>query len=138
MKSIRNYKEKQKRVAKRSKNNYWSKVKELGLKKRVHKKSGSKVLFNNTYSDYKEYINSEEWNFIKECHYDSQFNRRCHSCGSTKDLEVHHSRYDRLGSPSEFHDLHTLCRGCHQNVHDLVKRFGEKLYYVTIAVIVKG
>jgi 5-methylcytosine-specific restriction endonuclease McrA len=37
---------------------------------------------------------------------------RCERCGSTRDLELHHKTYDRLGREL-LSDLELLCSGCH-------------------------
>jgi len=41
----------------------------------------------------------------------------CRMCGATARLEVHHISYIRLGN-EDISDLVTLCRDCHQKVHD--------------------
>ena len=132
------YKKKQRNAAKFSKQTYWGDISYVPFEKRLHTKQGSRLRFNEENSSYKDYLLSEEWGFIKECHYLAKFNQSCQCCGSVDNLEVHHSKYYRLGSVSEFHDLHTLCRDCHQRVHDIVKSSGAKLYDATIAVIIKG
>lgn len=44
-------------------------------------------------------------------------NYTCQSCNSTKLLECHHINYINLGTES-LKDLITLCRPCHQNIHN--------------------
>ena len=64
--------------------------------------------------DYHEYLKSERWQNLRKSvlHRDNEL---C-ICGK-KATEVHHKTYERLGNepPS---DLVSLCRNCHQNVHD--------------------
>ena len=44
-------------------------------------------------------------------------NWRCQSCGTRKNLQVHHLQYrSRLGDDSE-QNLITLCNSCHRNIH---------------------
>ena len=50
----------------------------------------------------------------------------CQQCGSGEDLNVHHWRY-RLFEESVRHDLLTLCRGCHQSVHEATK--GSSIHF---------
>ncbi len=42
---------------------------------------------------------------------------QCTVCHAEKQLEIHHITYKRLGSEYD-RDLITLCRACHQAVHD--------------------
>lgn len=42
---------------------------------------------------------------------------QCQLCGTGKNLIIHHVSYEHLGEASEFDDLVTLCRKCHQEVH---------------------
>lgn len=42
---------------------------------------------------------------------------RCQSCGATGPLEVHHKTYKNL-EHEPMSDLVSLCRDCHQDVHD--------------------
>jgi len=44
-------------------------------------------------------------------------NYECCGCGSKKQLEVHHNSYANLYNES-INDIETLCRTCHQHVHD--------------------
>lgn len=42
---------------------------------------------------------------------------RCVLCGSKKNLQVHHDRYDGLGR-EELRDLKTVCTACHEHIHE--------------------
>jgi len=44
----------------------------------------------------------------------------CRQCGSREELNVHHWRY-HLFAESVEHDLITLCRTCHENVHRAIR-----------------
>lgn len=41
---------------------------------------------------------------------------RCRQCSTKRDLEVHHTSYDRLGAERD-EDLEVVCRGCHLGHH---------------------
>lgn len=43
----------------------------------------------------------------------------CQQCGASDELETHHWRY-QLFAESVEHDLITLCRTCHGNIHDAI------------------
>lgn len=66
--------------------------------------------------DYKVYLNSDHWKKIRA----SALRRdeyKCQMCGTAKNLEVHHVRYDSLGTDEEINDVITLCDDCHTKVH---------------------
>lgn len=67
--------------------------------------------------DYHEYLKSERWQNLRKSvlHRDNEL---C-ICGK-KATEVHHKTYERLGN-EPLSDLVSLCRHCHQNVHDNYK-----------------
>lgn len=64
----------------------------------------------------KEYMKSQKWATKRE-----QILKRdgymCVKCLSPDRLEIHHITYKRLGNEKS-KDLATLCRNCHQKVHD--------------------
>ncbi|MDE0683155.1 MAG: hypothetical protein OXI63_09595, partial [Candidatus Poribacteria bacterium] len=64
--------------------------------------------------DYHEYLKSDRWQRLRKSVL-TRDNELC-ICGA-KATEVHHKTYARVGHeiPS---DLVSLCRSCHQNVHD--------------------
>jgi len=77
----------------------------------------------NGYSEYKEYLKSEEWKTIKE-----NISKRkgakwnlCNLCTSPHNLEVHHSSYKVIGTVNGGNTLKMLCRSCHQQIHDKCK-----------------
>ena len=64
------------------------------------------------------YLRSDEWAELRgEVLLRDEF--QCQVCGSKRNLEVHHVSYIALGNES-LEDLTTLCRGCHQSIHDLL------------------
>lgn len=65
--------------------------------------------------DYHEYIQSKAW-IKKRWAVIVRRGFKCESCGSDKELHVHHLTYERLGK-EKFSDLQVLCRVCHEGVH---------------------
>lgn len=65
--------------------------------------------------DYDAYMQSDEWKSIREARLKKD-NYRCHLCGGTDNLVVHHLTYDRLGR-EKLSDLITLCSACHEKQH---------------------
>jgi 5-methylcytosine-specific restriction endonuclease McrA len=65
---------------------------------------------------YREYLRTPEWRKTRA----AALLRSGHSCAvdvtHTKDLEVHHRTYERLGEELET-DLLVLCRDCHRSHH---------------------
>lgn len=65
--------------------------------------------------EYKAYLKSPQWEVKRQLvlerdHY------QCCFCGTDKNLQIHHKRYDNLGcEPLE--DLATFCKSCHQAGH---------------------
>ena len=66
--------------------------------------------------DYYEYMNSPEWKAKREerLKHDKY---QCQLCHTAKNLVVHHVTYDRLGH-EDLSDLVTLCKKCHESVHE--------------------
>ena len=50
----------------------------------------------------------------------------CRQCGSCENLETHHWRYN-LFNESEIHDLITLCKRCHEMIHEAVS--GSSIHF---------
>lgn len=62
------------------------------------------------------YLASPEWQ-TRKLQVLTRDNFRCKSCGSSHNLECHHISYTYLGTEPLSH-LVTLCRSCHQKIHD--------------------
>jgi hypothetical protein len=66
---------------------------------------------------YRDYLSSSDWQSKRRLALERAGNR-CQLCASrSKQLEVHHNSYKRLGH-EEPEDLIVLCRACHQRFHD--------------------
>ena len=66
--------------------------------------------------DKKDYMESLDWQIIR-LKAMKRDDYECVTCGAISGLEVHHITYSRLGN-EKLSDLATLCRDCHQAVHD--------------------
>lgn len=72
----------------------------------------------NHYKQWKQqYLKSPEWKTLKS----KVLNRDDHTCQSCNTngtpLEVHHITYQNFGN-EQLSDLVSLCRNCHQTIHD--------------------
>jgi hypothetical protein len=61
------------------------------------------------------YMASARWKMLRAAVLERD-NHRCQECGSTQNLECHHTTYKRFGA-EEMSDLTTYCNSCHQNHH---------------------
>lgn len=80
---------------------------------------------------YAAYIRSEEWQAVRHRFWASRLPKECYCCGrkdGPKDL--HHRTYKNLGAEN-LRDLVPLCRQCHDDVHDLVRRTTLHLWGAT-------
>jgi 5-methylcytosine-specific restriction endonuclease McrA len=67
--------------------------------------------------NYKEYINSPEWESKKRKFYKSTFyHGHCEICHRKLPLDIHHLSYDNLGN-EPLTDLMAVCRECHKIIH---------------------
>lgn len=76
--------------------------------------------------DKQAYLQSSIWATKRELVF-SRDNYQCKSCGSIVNLECHHIDYTYLGDEPLEH-LVTLCRNCHQSVHNLLGYDRKTLY----------
>lgn len=86
-----------------------------------------KEAYNITKYEYRNgYLRSEHWKQVryKRLKYDKF---RCRLCGSTENLNVHHTRYDNLRDEDIKHDVVTLCYTCHSMAHT-IKNFSKAEY----------
>jgi len=66
----------------------------------------------------REYLQSRQWK-TKRQQVLSRDLHQCQDCGTSSNLNVHHLRYDRLGSEPLSH-LITLCASCHTDRHNRI------------------
>lgn len=103
--------------------------------RRLFSENGKKV--RPKFSNYQEYMLSEDWELVKKNHYAVKQNRVCSFCGLDKNLQVHHSSYRRLYTMHEARDLWTFCGKCHSLIHD-IKNKNEKLSICEITKIMSN
>lgn len=68
--------------------------------------------------DHATYMKSPEWAALRRRYY-SKYPAKCFCCSTTKNLNLHHKTYNRLGN-ERLSDLVPLCEPCHKAVHELV------------------
>lgn len=69
--------------------------------------------------DYDDYLKTPWWVSIRRKRIE-QDNYKCVDCGVSRDLEVHHLTYERIGREN-LEDLVTLCKDCHRTRHRVEK-----------------
>ena len=74
----------------------------------------------------RDYLLSVRWK-IKRNTVFTRDDNTCQSCGSTEQLECHHIDYSMLGDEPLEH-LITICRQCHQTVHNRLGYSRETLF----------
>ncbi|MGL5752631.1 MAG: HNH endonuclease [Paraclostridium sp.] len=69
--------------------------------------------------NYREYLKSNEWKEIKNLVLKRDGNK-CIKCGSSNNLQIHHTTYVNIFNESEnLDDLITLCSKCHMEEHNI-------------------
>lgn len=69
-----------------------------------------------TWMEYDDYLNTPWWRKIRRKRIEHD-DMKCHDCGASMPLTVHHLTYDNLGC-EPLDDLVTLCQRCHKRRHD--------------------
>lgn len=69
---------------------------------------------------YREYLGSLQWHAKREAAL-LRSGRRCQSCGTLRDLEVHHKHYETFGHEKP-EDLEVLCIRCHDQADEQRRR----------------
>lgn len=84
----------------------------------------------NGYSNYKEYLSSNEWKEIKRKIRERKGAKWnfCNICGTDKNLDVHHSSYKVIGTVNPGNTVKILCRECHYKVHEVCKNSNLNFY----------
>jgi hypothetical protein len=95
-----------------------------------------------TKTEYRKLLEDPRWNAKRLVILERDGNK-CTKCGSDKNLQVHHLRYEKDGSPwdSNNSDLTTLCGDCHKTKHKEVAREIKEefhLIYSSMFVVLKG
>lgn len=66
--------------------------------------------------EYAQYLKTPHWATVRDRAL-AYAEQRCQLCYSSKDVQVHHRTYDRLGHERPA-DLTVLCKACHEKHHD--------------------
>lgn len=74
--------------------------------------------------DYQRYLESDHWKTVRAQRLKIDENK-CAFCHSEKELRVHHISYERVGHENVDYDLITLCKSCHERLHEIKKREDE-------------
>ncbi|WZU30791.1 hypothetical protein Rruber_00238 [Rhodococcus ruber] len=82
---------------------------------------------------YDRYITSDAWEARKLAYY-ATHERPCHGCSTTKDVDLLHHTYDRLGAEHD-DDLVPVCESCHMLIHRLHEQRGGSLSAVTFEAL---
>lgn len=70
---------------------------------------------------YKEFLQSAYWLDVKRKAQSRAAYNCCKVCGSTSDIDLHHTSYKWLGTKDELRCVIPLCREHHEKVHNLAK-----------------
>lgn len=70
---------------------------------------------------YSQYLNSAHWKSVKEKTLKRKRYKRCFKCLTNKNIDLHHKHYRFLKHVHELHSIVSLCRSCHNEVHQLAK-----------------
>ena len=69
-------------------------------------------------NEYKTYIKTDGWKTKAEIRKKVD-GYKCAICGKTDNLQVHHLHYKTFMNENPETDLVTLCKECHEHVHDI-------------------
>lgn len=75
---------------------------------------------------YQDYLASERWQTLRAKALERD-GRSCQTCGHKKSLHVHHRRYPKRLGHEPLTYLITLCKDCHEAIHEALKRAGRKI-----------
>lgn len=75
---------------------------------------------------YEDYLKTSHWKSVREKRKELD-GHQCFICGSTRELNVHHLSYERLGAENIETDMVTLCHGCHATLHRIKDQTKEEL-----------
>lgn len=85
-----------------------------------------------TKKSYQEYLKSDVWKNIRQ-RVISIHGNICESCGSNKDIQVHHTQYSKKVLTGEsLKGLFVICKSCHTKIHLM----GEKQINVKLKVTI--
>lgn len=65
---------------------------------------------------YRRYIQSAKWKTKREEAF-TFHGRKCSQCGTSEELQCHHTNYKRLGNEDVATDIEIMCQTCHEIHH---------------------
>jgi 5-methylcytosine-specific restriction endonuclease McrA len=71
-------------------------------------------------SGYRDYINSQAWRDKRQKYWQSNLEKDCYCCGTSRrpGMHLHHRTYKNLGA-ERLMDLVPVCPDCHDEIHRL-------------------
>ena len=80
--------------------------------------------------EYRAYLQSDKWKALRENTLDRD-NHKCRICGKTIGLDVHHINGQNRFNESPA-DLMTLCRKCHDIIHEYWRQKDKQEHYYAL------
>ena len=77
------------------------------------------------YDKYKKYIQSSDWEKVKEYIYSNVYQKKCYFCGRKEGedgavINLHHNSYSNLYNEINHpEDVIPICASCHRRLHSL-------------------
>lgn len=84
---------------------------------------------------YEAYLQTAHWR-VRRNQKLKQAGYHCAYCQVTRDLQVHHTSYDRLGAELDT-DLEVLCRGCHLGHHVVEIEHNLGVYFKVVEDVLR-
>ncbi len=75
------------------------------------------------FKDYKEFLESPFWKAMKATLRKKKQFQKCCCCGSEKDIELHHMKYQDFLDYSSKKNIIPTCRDCHEKIHQISRKF---------------
>ena len=97
---------------------YWERL-ESSESQKCHSKPSKPEKGTDTKVSYQEQLRDHRW-LVKRASVLKRDKYKCVLCGSTDNLQVHHTKYIKGRNAWEYpnYRLVTLCKDCHRKVHD--------------------
>jgi hypothetical protein len=72
-------------------------------------------------TNYKEYLESDEWKMVKQELKQKRKFQKCRACGNKRCIQLHHKTYQWVGTKYEELGIIALCIKCHRKVHNYAR-----------------
>lgn len=70
---------------------------------------------------YSEFLISELWSKTRKKAHSRKAYEKCRICGSTENIDLHHTSYKWLGTKDELRTVVPVCREHHKYIHEYAK-----------------